>query len=64
MQNIIENNEKIGFFIYKSFQILTKLLQGQIKLNKSILSSKTTLIVYNGLIPFFLATQFVFCYLG
>ncbi len=59
MPNIVENNEKNGFFIYKSFQILTKFLQGQVKLNKFILSSKTTLIVYNGLLPFFLATQFV-----
>jgi hypothetical protein len=59
MPNVVENNEKNGFFIYKSFQILTKFLQGQIKLNKFILSSKTTLIVYNGLLPFFLATQFV-----
>lgn len=59
MPNIVENNEKNGFFIYKSFQILTKFLQGQIKLNKFILSSKTTLVVYNGLLPFFLATQFV-----
>jgi len=59
MPNIVENNEKNGFFIYKSFQFLTKFLQGQIKLNKFILSSKTTLVVYNGLLPFFLATQFV-----
>jgi hypothetical protein len=59
MPNVVENNEKNGFFIYKSFQILTKFLQGQIKLNKFILSSKTTLVVYNGLLPFFLATQFV-----
>ncbi len=59
MPNVVENNEKNGFFIYKSFQILTKFLQGQVKLNKFILSSKTTLIVYNGLLPFFLATQFV-----
>lgn len=63
-KHIIQNYEKNGIFICKKFQILTKLLQGQIKLNKSILSSKTTLIDYNELIPFFLATLFVLCYLG